>query len=427
MNNLKRKFLTVLALCISAGWAEPSSLPNVVMILSDDQGYVDYSFMGHEIIQTPRIDKLATESLVYTRGYVTTAVCCPSISTMLTGLYPHQHGTTGNDPLPGNSRQPWIELFRSLPQLPRLLGEKGYLSLQTGKYWHGDPEVSGFTDSMGPTLRHGSGYSLSIGRKTMEPIYDFIAKAQEESKPFLVWYAPFMPHDPHTPPARLEEKYTALGAKHLAKYYGMVEWFDETCGDLLDHLDEQGLTDNTIIVYICDNGWGSLDGGSVKLSPHELGVRTPVMIKWPGKVSAMMDMDNLASNLDIVPTILAACGVNIPSEMPGINLLDYDAVAKRKNLFLECFTHDMLDVDQPEAALRARSIVEKDWKLTVWNKPHASLDIKSWQMDKPKDEILLFNLKDDPMERRNLAAQHPEKVGEMTKELNQWWNPEVGN
>ena len=423
MKNTFLKFLSALVLCAGFTGAEQSSAPNVVLILSDDQGFADYSFMGHELIETPRIDKLASQSLVYKRGYVTTAVCCPSISTMLTGLYPHQHRTTGNDPLPGTSRQPWIDFFRDCPQLPRLLGEKGYLSLQTGKYWHEKPEVSGFTDSMGDTLRHGSDYSLSIGRETMQPIYDFIAKAEDQSKPFMVWYAPFMPHTPHTPPKRLEDKYAALGAKHQSKYYAMCEWFDESCGALLDHLDEKGLTDNTIIVYICDNGWGSLDKGSVKASPHELGVRTPVMIKWPGKIAAKMDEDNLASNLDVVPTILAACGVEIPSELPGLNLMDYDAVSKRKNLFLECFTHDMIAVDQPEAALRARSVVEKDWKLTVWHTPHASLGIKAWQKDTPEDRLQLFNLKDDPMQRTNLAAQHPEKVSELTRELDEWWNP----
>ncbi|WDE99422.1 sulfatase [Lentisphaera profundi] len=417
------KILVGLIVSVSSLWAEQASAPNVVMILSDDQGYADYSFMGHEFIATPRIDKLASASLVYERGYVTTAVCCPSISTMLTGLYPHQHGTTGNDPIKGVNRKAWIDKFRNSPQLPRLLGEAGYLSMHTGKYWHGDPAVSGFTDSMGLTQRHGSEYSLSIGRKTMQPIYDFIQKSQDQKKPFFVWFAPFMPHTPHTPPERLEKKYQKLGAKNQSKYYAMCEWFDESCGELLDHLDEKGLTENTVIVYICDNGWGSMGSGSVKASPHELGVRTPIMIKWPGKVSAQLDKVNMASNIDLVPTILAACGVEIPKVLPGINLLDIDAVGARKNLFLECFTHDMLAIDQPEAGLRARSYVDKQWKLTVWRKPHTLLDLKGWQKETPQEEIQLFNIKDDPMQKNNLAAQHPEKVGDLMKELNRWWNP----
>lgn len=397
--------------------------PNVVLIISDDQGYADYSFMGHEMIQTPRLDKLASQSLVYERGYVTTGVCCPSLSTMLTGMYPHQHRTTGNDPLPGISRMPWVSFFRGMPQLPKLMSDAGYLTLQTGKYWHANPKVSGFTDSMGETLRHGSPYSLSIGRKTMQPIWDFIQKAQDQQKPFMVWYAPFLPHMPHTPPERLEKKYVDMGAGPQAKYYAMCEWFDETCGELLDHLDEKGLGDNTVIFYICDNGWGSYGKGSVKASPYELGVRTPIMVKWPGKVAAKMDLENLASNLDLAPTVLAACGIDIPKEMEGIDLLDHDAVTARKHLFLENFAHDMLDVDDPVAPLRARSVVSKDWKLTIWRHPHPLLATKPWQMEIPTDWLQLYELQNDPLEGNNLAEANPEKVEELKKTLNAWWNP----
>ncbi|MDD7986770.1 sulfatase [Lentisphaera marina] len=419
------KLLTVLLLCASSALAKSKELPNVVMILSDDQGYADYSFMGHELIQTPRIDKLASESIVFKRGYVPTAVCGPSLTTMITGLYSHQNGQTGNDPIRGVSRKPWIDKFKECPQIPALLVSKGYLSLQTGKYWHADPKNSGFTDDMGLTQRHGSDYSLSIGRKTMQPIYDFIEKAQSEEKPFFIWYAPFMPHTPHNPPKRLEDKYIKLGAKGQSKYYAMCEWFDETCGQLLDHLDEKGLTENTIVIYICDNGWGSMGKGSVKASPHEQGVRTPIMIKWPGRVQANMDDQNLASNIDLMPTILAACGVEKPTILPGINLLDKAALESRKNLFLECFTHDMLDVNRPETSLRARSYVSKKWKLTVWHTPHEKLDLKGWQKPTPEDKIQLFDLENDPMQKHNLANQNPEKVSRLMKEINAWWNPSV--
>ncbi|KRP36484.1 MAG: sulfatase [Opitutaceae bacterium BACL24 MAG-120322-bin51] len=425
MNKILKSLILVAVSGVSACFAEEPAPPNVVLILSDDQGYADYSFMGHEMIQTPNLDRLASQSLVYERGYVTTALCCPSLSTMLTGLYPHQHRTTGNDPLRRISRKPWVEYFRSMPQLPRLLAQKGYLSMHTGKYWHENPEVSGFTDGMGKTGRHGSPYSLSIGRDTMQPIYDFFQKAQDQSKPFMLWYAPFMPHTPHTPPERLEQKYEAMGAGKNSKYYAMCEWFDETCGELLDHLAEQGLSENTVIFYICDNGVGSIGMGSVKASPHELGVRTPIMIKWPDHIKAKMDKDNLASNLDLVPTVLAACGVDIPAELPGVDLLDHAAVSQRKNLFLEDFMHDMVDVNDPAASLRARSSVSKDWKLTVWHEPNPLLKLERWQMDTPKDKVQLFNLQDDPMQRNNIAEQNPEKVAELRKPLDAWWNPDA--
>jgi len=397
----------------------PANPPNIVVIISDDQGYDDYGFMGHEQIKTPRIDKLASESLWFKRGYVTTALCCPSLTTMVTGLYPHQHGYTGNDPVykSPTARVPWVDHFSQLPQLPAMLQERGYLSLHTGKYWQGDPAISGFTDTMGETHRHGSAASLGIGRDGMQPIYDFIAKAQTESKPFLVWYAPFMPHTPHTPPERLLNKYAGSG--HHASYFAMCEWLDETCGQLLDHLDEQGLTDNTIIVYICDNGWPIQS----KASPSEQGIRTPILIKWPGQIRPHMDDINLASNLDLAPTILAACGLEPAPEMPGINLLDNAAVYNRTTLFAENYMHDMVDLDSPVASLRARSCINKKWKLTIWQDQQPDFPMPAWQWSAPKDTVELFNLKDDPKEKKNLAKENPEIVATMLKQLNHWWNP----
>jgi arylsulfatase A-like enzyme len=396
----------------------PASQPNIVLIISDDHAFEDYGFMGHPVIQTPRLDHLAQQSLLFTRGYVTTALCSPSLSTMLTGLYPHQHRTTGNDPVKGRNRQDWIEYFRSLDHLPGLLGEAGYLSLHTGKYWHGHPGLSGFTDDMGETKRHGSEVSLGIGRETMQPVYDFIDKAQAESSPFLVWYAPFMPHTPHTPPQRLLEKYVEAGPQ--AAYYAMIEWFDETCGQLLDYLENKGLSENTIVFYISDNGWP----GSAKATPNEQGIRTPVMIRWPDKVHPRRDNKHLASNIDLVPTILAACGLEPTEEMSGINLLDRVSVANRDVIFAENFLHDMIDMEQPAKSLRARSCITKDWKLTVWQDPQPDVKLPGWQTPAPEDKIVLINLKKDPMETTNLADNHPKKVVAMKKQLNNWWNPD---
>jgi uncharacterized sulfatase len=415
-------FLLALLVGVPAAtiFAEAESKPNIVVIISDDQGFGDYGFMGHEVIQTPHLDRLADESLLFTRGYVTTALCSPSLATMVTGLYPHQHGTTGNDPVKGQHRQDWIKLFRQQPQLPALLGEAGYLSFHTGKYWHGNPEVSGFTDSMGATQRHGSKASLGIGRDGMQPIYDFIAKAQDAEKPFLVWYAPFLPHTPHNPPERLLAKYRGKAANlQQAKYFAMVDWLDETCGELLGHLDKKNLTDNTLVFYICDNGWP----GSAKGTPNEQGVRTPIMIKWPEHVQPQKNDTNLASNLDLAPTLLAACGLKPTPEMPGINLLDAAALSSRTTLFADNYAHDMARADKPEDSLRARSCISKDWKLTVWQNPQPDLPIAGWQTPASEEEVELFHLKEDPLEKNNVAAQHPDKVSEMKTRLNKWWNP----
>lgn len=394
------------------------SVPNVVLIISDDHGFPDYGFMGHPDIQTPNLDRLASESRVFTRGYVSTPLCCPSLTSMQTGLFAWQHGYTGNDPVTGwGNRQEWLAHYKTLPQLPLMLQEKGYLSLHTGKYWQEDPAISGFTHSMGKTLRHGSEESLGIGRNGMQPVYDFIDEAQTAEKPFLVWYAPFLPHTPHNPPERLYEKYAHLG--HSAKYYAMVEWLDETCGELMDYLKAKDLEQNTVVMFISDNGWPGKD----KVYPSELGMRTPIMIKWPGHVEPRMDVSSVASNVDLAPTILSIAGLRADPMMLGIDLLDEAAVTDRKYVFGDNYHHDMAVATHPEASLRGRTIISNEWKLVVWQDPQPELRMIPWLTEPPTDRVELFNLQLDPFEKNNLAADRSDVVSTLRAALDDWWTP----
>ena len=261
------RFILSAAFVLAATAEADSKQPNIVLIISDDHAWTDYGFAGHPHAKTPNIDRLAAEGLTFTRGYVTTAICSPSLATMLTGLYPHQHGITGNDPHQGQNRADWIDPFFKKPQLPRLLTDAGYMTLHTGKYWMGHPNQVGFTDDMGPTGRHG-GKALSIGRKSMKPIYDFIDKAQQQEKPFFVWYAPFLPHTPHNPPERLLKKYAAVKNQKKAKYLAMIEWLDETCGELMSQLKKKGVADNTLVLYLPENGE----------KHHSIGTEAPFLV-----------------------------------------------------------------------------------------------------------------------------------------------------
>ena len=156
---------------LAAPGSLPAKPPNVVMIVSDDQAWTDFGFMGHETIRTPHLDRLASQSAVFPRGYVPHSLCRPSLATMITGLYPHQHGITGNDPPKGTDRGEMLRHIRRLPTLPKLLGDRGYVSFQSGKWWEGSPELGGFTAGMthgDPSRkgRHGD-VGLSIGREGM--------------------------------------------------------------------------------------------------------------------------------------------------------------------------------------------------------------------------------------------------------------------
>ncbi len=417
--------------------------PNIVLILSDDHAWNDYGFMGNEIVKTPSLDKLANEGVTFSRGYVPTSLCRPSLATIATGLYAHQHGITGNDPsrkLPGGKkgveykkqRGEIIAKIGAFDTLPELLKTKGYVSLQTGKWWEGNFKRGGFDEGMTrgfpqPRGRHGDD-GLKIGRGGLDVVKNFIDKAQSDNKPFLVWYAPLMPHTPHNPPERLLKNYQDKGLpESIAKYYAMIEWFDETNGQLMDHLESRGLKDNTLIVYVSDNGWVTNPTLTNRFLPHskqspgESGVRTPIMFSLPSRLAPQMRKEAISS-IDIVPTVLAAAGVDVPSNLPGENLFDEmqtQTEIERSAIYGEGFAHDMADLDVPESTLLYRWVIEDGWKLIL------SYDGKNVSYQEYHDEMLtgprLYHISNDEYETQNLAEQYPERVKRLSEKLNAWY------
>lgn len=436
-------FLGILQLCLlsctSTESPDTNKPPNILLIISDDQAWNDYGFTGHEQIETPRLDQLASESLTFTRGYVSAPLCCPSLATIISGLYPHQHGVTGNDPLfefEGQKyRSEWMQerrqrfdqvitSFQENPLLTQRLKELNYLSLQTGKWWMGSWEDGYFTHGMthgDPARggRHGD-EGLTIGREGLQPIYNFMEEADSLDQPFFVWYAPFLPHSPHTPPRELEEKYLAVApTPAIARYWAMCEWFDQTCGDLLDYLDEKELAEETLVIYVCDNGWIQAPdrpnryAPRSKRTPYEGGIRTPLMFRWPGKIDPEMDTTTLASSIDIVPTVLAACELAPNEKMPGVNVLDRAALNQRKAIFAEAYNHDIQTVEEPTRSLEYRVGLNYPWKLILPDPTNL-----------PDLPIELFNIAQDPMETNNQASTHPEEVDRLQQQVDAWWLPE---
>ncbi len=406
--------------------------PNILLIVSDDQAWTDYGFMGHPVIRTPNLDRLAARSLCFTRGYVPSSLCCPSLASLITGRFPHEHGVVCNDPprpptLSGEAfhrspafregRERLSSFLDAMPTLPRILQTKGYLSFQSGKWWQNSFARGGFTHGMTRGDRHGDD-GLQIGRVTLKPIEDFVAMAEKEQRPWFVWYAPMMPHDPHTPPERLLARYRDRGEPlPIARYHAMVEWFDETCGQLLDLLERRGIADRTIVAYVTDNGWitdpetGRFAPRS-KQSPYDGGLRTPVLLSWPGHIKARRDSEHAVSSLDLLPTLARLTGAPVPEGLAGIDLLDRGAVRKRRSVFGECFTHDAVDLDRPDLGLRWRWIVQDGWKLIVpapWNEAAG----------RPE----LYRIRTDPLEREDRAARNPARVQRLRQELDTWWNP----
>ena len=220
---MRRCFIILSLIAFLSPLSGADKQPNIVLLLSDDQSWTDYGFMGHEQIDTPHLDKFSERSAVFRRGYVPTALCRPSLMTLATGLYTHQHMVSGNDPSPlltdGKKGGPEYNALRAKlisyvdrqPTIAHLLGDSGYLSHQSGKWWEGSYQRGGFTHGMTrgfpkPAGRHGDD-GLEIGRKGMKPVFDFIDESVAKDEPFYIWYAPFLPHTPHTPPKELFDKY----------------------------------------------------------------------------------------------------------------------------------------------------------------------------------------------------------------------------
>jgi uncharacterized sulfatase len=420
----RRSFLDVSALSAggwllgaTAGQARQARPTNIVMIVGDDMGWTDFGFMGSKTVRTPRIDRLASQSAVFPQGYVPTSLCRASLATLLTGLYPHQHQLCCNDPPAGVDRTAMHPFIKNSPTIPRLLGQAGYRSLQTGKFWEGHFSNAGFTHGQTTNQdRHIATKTPQIGRTTMQPIYDFIDRNRQT--PFFVWYAPMMPHRPHDPPERILNRYAAeVRDLPTARYYAICEWFDETVGQLLDFLDNRSLSDNTLVMFVVDNGWinptakqdqkSPFGAERGKLSPYDMGIRTPILLRWPGHTRAGRYND-LVITVDLAPTILRAAGAKVPARMQGLSLLDVAAgkgQLKRTVIFGEIYTHTASNIQQPNLDVTHRWAREGDWKLIQ-------------HLREKKAE--LFNLADDPYERTDVASKQGERVRQLQRAMEQW-------
>ncbi|MEM1450701.1 MAG: sulfatase-like hydrolase/transferase [Planctomycetota bacterium] len=394
--------------------------PNVLLIISDDQHWSDFGFMGGDHVRTPHLDALADESRVFPRGYVPTALCRASLATLVTGLYPHEHKLTGNDPPDGVPRAHMLAHIESVETVPGLLATAGYRSLQTGKWWEGNCRCGDFTEGMthgDPKRggRHGD-EGLEIGRKTLAPAFEFIDACVEDGAPFFLWYAPFLPHRPHDPPARLLERERRDGVTEpVAKYRAMCAWLDETCGALLGHLETAGVADETLVVFVVDNGWIQRPdrqgyAARSKRTPYEGGVRTPILLRLPERIASGR-VDVPVSSVDIPATILHVCGVEVPASWSGVDLRAApERLRARGPLFGAAFTHDVVDLDDPSRSVLSRWVLRDPYKLIV----HGDAETP--------DE--LYDVRVDPAEERSL--EDPERAAKLKRELDAWWPEGAG-
>ncbi len=404
----------LLVWAISAYFVFPSGdeRPNLVLIIGDDHGYPYSGFMGSAIVKTPHLDKLAREGTVFTTGYNTSSLCRPSLRSLLTGLDPLQWQLRVQQIQKSGGVKPGTPEVRNFRTLPSLLSLRGYRSFQAGKHWEGSFRDAGFSEgSKGPKIDEqdlismaGGHDGLEIGRITMKPVLDFLARA--EGEPFLLWFAPLLPHAPMDASNEyVRSHYAGLGLSRSAElYYANVSRLDDAVGELVAALGRLQLRSRTLIVYVSDNGWkndpheeiqptpAGTGGAGGKGSMKDFGFRTPIVFNWPGRVPGGKVRNDLVSTLDLLPTLLDYAGLESPVGRPGRSL--------RPGI------HDQRSVSRPEIvghqASKAAWPGDGDAQLRRAYFVRTATQHYIWYPDSDREEIYDHSL--DPDELRNVAS-----------------------
>ncbi len=459
----RRSFLATLAAPLTAS-AQRARKPNIVFILADDLGWNDTAVYGSKYYETPNIDRLATRGMMFSNAYAASPLCSPTRASILTGLHPSRIGiTTPSAHLPQvilqqtlQEKGPAIHKALIPNSVSRLkleyitLGESfkaaGYRTAHFGKWHLGlepyDPLHQGFDIDMPHTAGPGPGGGYLGGPwkfwptqgKPGEHIEDRMAEeaakfiGENKSGPFYLNYWSFSVHSPWQAKPELLEKYKRKAdpknPQHNPVYASMVESLDTAIGRVVKAIDDNGLADNTIIVFFSDNGgvfWKAamMDAGfddipatsnaplrAGKASVYEGGTREPMIVVWPGKVSPGSKSDAIVQSIDFHPTLLEMAGLRAQAaqKFDGISIVPALVGRPLKREAIYChFPHYT-----PAASNIPGSWVRKgDWKL-----------IRVW-CDGPNqtDRYELFNLKDDIGEANDVSAKHPARVRELSKLL----------
>lgn len=441
--------------------------PNVIVILADDMGHGDVSLYGNTLIETRHIDSIGRAGVKFTAGYSSAPLCSPSRAGLVTGRYQQRFGfeqqvSSGAFP----ERRPMLEedgslsprqgndelLRRGIPTTEKLIGEvfkaSGYRTGVVGK-WHlghapqflpmnrgfdhscvfyGNTSIQ-YTRELDPDIlsfkvdfhdegkdvawtRHGlngirrNGELIDVDQYLLHFFRDEALQFVENSKaePFMLYFAMNAPVPPlQVPRSYFEALRDRIPNIHQRAYNALVQAQDDVIGALLDKVKALGLEQDTMVVFVSDNGCAVSRPGSNapysggKYSTYEGGIRMPFVIKWPGHIQAGQVYEEPVSTLDILPTVAAACEVPTTGTQPldGVNLLPY-------------LSHEVAGA--PHEALF--------WKLSI----HSAVRVGRWKLYmEPKNGVeYLFDLQDDPQETTDLKARHPEVYADLKARYEAW-------
>lgn len=425
--------------------AQPVNRPNIVLIIADDQAWDDSGAYGNKKIRTPNIDRLAREGMKFNRAFVAISSCSPSRSSLITGRYPHSTDAEQlHWPLPAE-QVTFVEKLKAA----------GYWTAASGK-WHlgdyvrnrfdlvDDPGEAGFqTDPRtGKMLaKDDSGAAGWLPTLRQRP----------KDKPFFCWFAALDPHrdyvensipNPHRPADVIVPPYlpdTPEVRRELALYYDEIARLDGHIGSVMTELEQQGVADNTLILFISDNG---RPFPRAKTTLYDSGIKTPLIARWPKKIRRGAVANGLVSSVDLAPTILQLSGLPIPPAVQGksfATMLTNPGAKTRREIYAEKNWHDYED--------RARAVRTERFKYIRNDYPDLPLTTsadsgRSPTMDAirrlrdaggltpeqsrifrtPRPTEELYDVIADPHEFKNLAAdpRHAGTLAALREKLNQW-------
>jgi len=445
--------------------------PNILFILTDDQGYGDWSTNGHPLLKTPNVDKLAAESVRLENFYVSPS-CSPTRAALMTGMHEFRNGVT-------HTQVPREKLWKSATVLPQLLATAGYRNGFIGKWHLGNageynPANRGFdwcsTNQGGPRslfdpsmMRNGEPSKASGYREDIffDDAMQFISETKD--KPWFLYLSTYSPHTDLGAPEEFVAPFRGKVTENQAKYLGMVANLDYNIGRLMAFLKEKGLDENTIVILMSDNGqtWGldvyNANMRGCKATAWQGGTRTFSYWRWSGHWPAHQ-VDNLSAHLDVLPTLCAVAGAKIPADLQpqleGFNLLPvleakdpiawhndrmlYHHVARWPGGMAADHKYAMAGVRQGNYLLvssrpcdnpkcnkethgdQCQTLrgVEKGGTGANYTKENAQFH---WGVT-PKGKWALFDVKKDPGCQNDLAASEAPRVKEMTAAYDTWWD-----
>jgi len=439
--------IVLLAVLVSCGKKEPD-LPNIVLIVADDLGWMDLGFMGSSYYETPNLDRLAGEGMVFRKAYAAAANCAPSRACLMTGMYTTAHGiyTVGSSER-GDTRNRRLipatntdTLHNRFFTLAEALKEAGYTTVNIGK-WHlgKNPCTQGMDYNVGGGIwGHPGSYFAPYIRPNLEaPEGEYLTDRlteealefmqQNRGQPFFLYLPYYAVHTPLQAKPRLEQKYTKKGpatCQANANYAGMVDNLDSCIGTLMKELEALGLSENTLIIFTSDNGGirevscqDPLRAG--KGSYYEGGIRVPLIFRWPGKIEKGSVSEEPVINLDFYPTLMQIIGKESPENLDGLSLwplLRGEETLPGRSLFfhfpvyLQAYKKGFDGGRDPLFRTRPGSmIIEGGWKLHYYYEDGG---------------IELYQLSNDPGETTNLAYINTIKTEELLFKLKAWLEEE---